>query len=195
MAAGVTLLILAAGAARRMRGRDKLLMPVNGVPLLRHLVQQALACGLAPRVALRPGWPGRAAALAGLAHTAVPVPDADEGMAAAIRAGAAGVRGALMILPADMPDIDGAALALILAAHADDPAAILRGASGDRPGHPVLIPADLVPALAGLRGDCGARAVIAAHPARLRLVPLPGETALTDLDTPEDWARWHSGRG
>ena len=39
----IAALVLAAGAARRMRGRDKLLEPVAGRPLLRAVAEAALA--------------------------------------------------------------------------------------------------------------------------------------------------------
>jgi CTP:molybdopterin cytidylyltransferase MocA len=44
-----------------------------------------------------------------------------------------------------------------------------------------------------LSGDEGARAILRRHPPRL--LALPGRHAVTDLDTPEDWARWRAARG
>jgi molybdenum cofactor cytidylyltransferase len=68
---------------------------------------------------------------------------------------------------------------------------IWRGASVDgRPGHPAIFPADLWDALAAITGDEGGRSVLQAHKERVRVVPLPGEMALLDLDTPEDWATY-----
>lgn len=189
------ILILAAGASARMRGGDKLLEQVAGQPQLARIADAALQTGAPVRVALPPDRPERNAALAGLAVQTVIVPDAAEGMAASIRAGLAGWAGAVMILPADMPDLTAPMLDLMLAAHRATPDAILRGASGDVPGHPVIFPADLLPALRSLNGDSGARSVIAAAGSRLRLVTLPGRAALTDLDTPEDWAAWRASGG
>jgi molybdenum cofactor cytidylyltransferase len=57
-------------------------------------------------------------------------------------------------------------------------------------GHPVLFPADLRAELLALQGDEGARMVLQRHKARLRLIALPNQHALTDLDTPEAWAAW-----
>ena len=69
------------------------------------------------------------------------------------------------------------------------------GATEDgRPGHPILFDHNLFGELLNMRGDMGAKSVIDAHKDRLRLVPLPGNRALTDLDTPEDWAAWRAGR-
>ena len=191
----VLILIPAAGGSSRMRGGDKLLELVDGMALLRR--QAAMAAGLAPvLVTLPPDRPVRRAALAGLDIAIATLPDAGEGMAASLRAGARAAGGrAVLVLPADMPDIDAADLRAMLAAHAATPAAILRGTGADgTPGHPVLIPPDLVPDLSGLTGDEGARSVLVRHRDRLRPVPLPGSHALTDLDTPEAWAAWRRGR-
>lgn len=190
----VTILIAAAGGSTRMRGADKLLEQVEGMPLLRRQTARALETGAPVLVTLPPGRPARAMALEGLAVTAAVLADAAEGMAASIRHGAREAAGALMILPADMPEIDTTDMRAVLAAHAADPQAILRGASGPTPGHPVLFPADLRSDLAALTGDEGARSVLVRHRDRVRLVPLPARHALTDLDTPEDWAAWRTAQ-
>jgi CTP:molybdopterin cytidylyltransferase MocA len=58
------------------------------------------------------------------------------------------------------------------------------------PGHPVLFPKDCFDDLARLDGDQGARPVLRANDHRLLRIALPGQRALIDLDTPEDWAQW-----
>lgn len=195
----VAILIVAAGAARRMRGADKLLEPVTGVPQLRRLAVAALATGAPVVVTLAPDRPARAAVLEGLALRQVTVADAAEGMAASIRAGLAAlpadVAGVMVVL-ADMPEIDGGDLGALMAAFRADPAAILRAAAADgTPGHPVIFPRALFGDLAQVRGDTGARAVLGAGRVPVRLHPLPGRRALTDLDTPEDWAAWRAAGG
>ena len=192
----VLILIPAAGGSSRMRGADKLMEPVGGMPLLRRQALRALATGARVLITLPCDRPAREAALAGLAVTVSLLPDAAEGMAASLRHGAgvaAGLGAALLVLPADMPDLDTADLQAVIAAHAAHPDALLRAVAEDgTPGHPVLFPPDLLPALSGLAGDEGARAVVQTHRARLRPVPLPGTRALTDLDTPEAWAAWRA---
>lgn len=190
----VVILIAAAGGSRRMRGGDKLMEEVGGIPLLRRQVLAALASGARVVVTLPPDRPARAKVLDGLGAEVAVLPDAAEGMAASLRHGARVAGGALMVLPADMPEIDTADLLAVLAAHAAAPDAILRGASGETAGHPVLFPADLRADLAQLAGDEGARSVLARHRDRVQRVPLPGRHALTDLDTPEDWAAWRATR-
>ena len=179
-----------------MRGRDKLLEPVRGMPLLARQVDVTRATGHPVYVTL-PVEPGaRDDLIAGA--TPVPVPDADEGIAASLRAAVralpAGVAGLLLLL-ADLPDIETADLRAVLAEAARHPDCPVRGATQDgRPGHPVYLPAGLFPHLLRLTGDRGAAALLARE--AVRHVPLPGERAVTDLDTPEAWAAWrtaHSG--
>lgn len=192
-------LILAAGASSRMEGRDKLLEPVSGRPLLRLVAKRALATGAPVAVVLPPDRPARAAALDGLAVQTIIAAEAAEGMAASLRAGIAALpRGtpAALILPADMPGITGEDLSLMLDRWAETPGLILRGATAEgREGHPVLFPADLFPALMALTGDEGGRSVLKANRARLRLAALPGDHAVLDLDTPEDWAAFRASGG
>ncbi|OWU82318.1 hypothetical protein ATO6_22085 [Oceanicola sp. 22II-s10i] len=191
----VTLLLLGAGAASRMRGGDKLMEVVYGRPLIARQAAAGLRAGLPVIVTLPPLPHPRGAALTEMPVARIEVPDAAEGMAASIRAGvravAPGTTG-LMVLPADMPEVDADDIRAMAADW--DGAEILRGAGQDgTPGHPVLFPADLFEELTQLSGDQGAREVLVRHRARLRLFPLPGRHALTDLDTPEDWAAWRTG--
>jgi CTP:molybdopterin cytidylyltransferase MocA len=179
-----------------MRGADKLLEPVDGVPLLVRQARVALATGVPVIVTLPVDRPLRHAALAGLDLMTVPVPDAALGLSASIRAGvkAAGARPVLVLL-ADLPEITTDDLCLLLACHALAPDLILRATAADgTPGHPVLFPDWALPGLAALTGDSGARDLLQQHRDRTELIALPARHAVTDLDTPEDWAAWRAAR-
>lgn len=192
---GISVLIPAAGASRRMRGSDKLLETVDGAPILRGVVKRAF--GVSPDVIVtlpNPDTP-RVGAIKGLPARIVFVPDADEGMAASFRAAAHTVpseASGLLVLPADMPDISSADLGsladVFLTASGKT---IVQGAGSDgTPGHPVIFPSDLIPGFADLSGDRGAKPIITANKHRLHYVRLPNQNALTDLDTPEAWQSW-----
>ena len=194
----VHILILAAGASSRMRGRDKLLQPIRGKPILRMVVDMALATGAPVMVTLPPASGPRRATLAGCKAVLVDVPDAAEGMSRSIIRGLAAVsardpgpQDGLMILPADMPGFSGKALADLISRFRAEPELIWRGSTTDNtPGHPAICPRDLWPDLARISGDEGGRSVLKRHMDRVRLVPLPGQMAVLDLDTPEDWAAY-----
>lgn len=195
----VAILIPAAGASSRMRGRDKLLEQVDGQPLLARQARMALASGARVLVTVPPGDTARRAVLEPSDRLTVQdVPQAAEGIAASLRAGArwAQERGAtgLMVLLADLPDLQQDDLAQMLAAFSRQPERAIRAvACAGRPGHPVIFPARLFAALAQVTGDRGARAVLARE--EVTALPLPENRATTDLDTPEAWAAWRARTG
>ena len=195
---GPAILLLAAGASSRMRGRDKLMEEVAGRPLIAGRVSAARATGAPVVVTLPPRAraPARWQALDGSGAMLVDAAQAAEGMAASLTAGLAALPAAcpgVLVMLADMPEITAADLSTLIDAF--DGTAILRGATADgTPGHPVLFPRRDFPALAAITGDQGARGVLKTEADRVRLVPLPGRHALTDLDTPEDWAAWRADR-
>ena len=191
----IAILIPAAGASSRMRGRDKLLELVDGLPLLRRQAKRAIFTGAHVTVCIRHHANERAQALTGLPVQLVEVPDADLGMSSSLRRGVAHLPSsieAVMILPADMPEIDATDLVKMSTAFYQAPVPMLyQATSADgRTGHPVMFPRDCFAALQQLGGDQGARQVIEANRHRLRPVPLPDLRALIDLDTPEAWAAW-----
>ncbi|HET7410140.1 MAG TPA: molybdopterin-binding/glycosyltransferase family 2 protein [Paracoccaceae bacterium] len=196
----IAVVLLAAGSARRMGGRDKLLEPVDGAPLIRTLALR-LGGGAVDEVicVLRPGDEARRAALEGTGARLVTNPRADEGMGTSIAAGIAAlgpeVDGAA-IVPGDMPEITGESVARLIAAFApEDGRAIIRAVTPDgRGGHPVLFGRRFFEALRGLEGDRGARAVLDEHPEYVVDVTLSGRSAETDLDTPEAWEAWRAQR-
>ena len=194
--ANLVILLLAAGASTRMRGGDKLMEPVSGQPLIAHLAQQARATGFSLFVTLPDLDHPRASAIHGA--KLIPVPDSDQGMSASIRTGISNLpdyTAGVMMLPADMPEITTADFRT-LADQFDGPdGTILRASSVDdhgqpHPGHPVLFPRRCFHALKTLTGDSGAKALLRGE--SVRHIPLPGRHALTDLDTPEDWAVWRA---
>lgn len=194
-ASDILILIPAAGASSRMRGRDKLLELVDAQPLLARQARRALETGAQVLVTLPKARTERRAALTGLAQARLQVQPIDgrEGMAASIRAGAAAAEqfgaSALMIVLPDMPELETADFDVLIAAHLDAPDTALRAASeAGAPGHPVIFPRRFFGKLGSVTGDAGARGVLRNE--QVRLIPLRGNRAVTDLDTPEDWAQW-----
>ncbi|MBL4927666.1 nucleotidyltransferase family protein [Fuscibacter oryzae] len=188
------ILILAAGASSRMAPRDKLLEQIDGQPLIARSLRIALATGLPVTMALPPDRPDRWRAIEGMGGDRVTVERARDGMAESLKKGLAAIPpdAPVLLLLADLPELETADLLAVAGA---DPDFIQRGATqSGQPGHPVLLPAWLRPELNLLTGDEGARALFQRHKGQLRLVPLPDNRALTDLDTPEDWARWRALR-
>lgn len=192
----IPILILAAGGSSRMRGADKLLEPVGGVPLLRVQAERALATGHPVFVALPRADHPRAAALDGLEVTILSVPQAVEGMSGTMRGAIAQLPDApaFMMLLADLVAIDTADMLAVLAACGNHPANLIwRGATTTgKPGHPIIFDASLRPAFQGLQGDTGGDPIVRPLGDHTCLVPLPDNRARLDLDTPEDWQAWRA---
>ncbi len=191
----VVLLLLAAGASARMRGRDKLLEPVDGFPLLTRTSRSAVATGCPVFVTLPADTNPREAALIGLNVEIIRVADAATGMASSLRAferlGVLDCDGVMVIL-ADMPEVTTDDLeSLIYSFGQGKGKSVVRATdSKGRPGYPVIFPRRLVPRFAELTGDLGARDILKNED--ITYVTLPDTHATTDLDTPEEWTDWRA---
>ena len=197
----VEIILLAAGASRRMRGRDKLLEEIAGEPLLRRTARaMADAQADAVRVVLPEDHAAREAALRGLDVDIVVARDAALGMAASLKAGLAATApdtDAVVIALADMPDVTGAHVDRLIAAFDPGEGRVIARALTDdgAPGHPVLFGRRFFESLGELSGDEGAKAVIRAATDYVVDVPTPGKGAAVDLDTPEAWETWRRTAG
>lgn len=194
--AALPILILAAGASSRMRGRDKRRERIKGAPQLTRILEAATSVSDQVFVTLPSGghWDDL---IPNPQVRTIPVEAADQGLSVSLRAGldaAPEDAEAVMICPADMVEIGRDAFRTM--AQAWDPAgpAALRGCSGERQGHPVILARKLWPEIDQITGDQGAGKLLSGLGDDLRLIPLPGTQAITDLDTPEDWQAWRAAR-
>jgi molybdenum cofactor cytidylyltransferase len=183
-------ILLAAGQGSRF-GADKLLQPLaDGTPLAlaaaRHL-HAALPHGIAVVADTGGELAGQ---LVQLGLQVVANPHAAQGMGTSIACGVAArpmARGWIIAL-ADMPWIPSAVIRKVagaLAGGADIAAPVCQG----RRGHPVGFAARHGAALQHLRGDAGARGIIAAHADSLQLIETTDHGVLLDVDTPASLRR------
>jgi CTP:molybdopterin cytidylyltransferase MocA len=177
--------VLAAGAGTRFGEPPKQLASLTGRPLLEHALAAAMAAPL-DRVVVVLGAHGARISEEIDLRGAEPVLCAEweGGMAASLRVGllAAAQADAIVILLGDQPLVTSAAIERVIAAR-DGKAPAIRAAYGDELGHPVLVERQLVPRLLALRGDTGAREVLAE--VGVRAVPCDDVADPADVDTPE----------
>ena len=180
-----------------MRGRDKLLEEVDGKPLLRRQTESAINTGCPVMVALPPGH-ARQKAIEDLSVTIVTVRDAKEGLGATLRTAALfAARHApdrpLMVLLPDVPGIGPFDIKSVIARfEAEGRDVVVRATdASNRPGTPLIIPARLLPRFCELSGDDGGKGALDGE--KIILVPISGNRATFDLDTPEDWEEWAKG--
>jgi molybdenum cofactor cytidylyltransferase len=113
--------------------------------------------------------------------------DHAEGMAASLRAGIAALpedAAGVLIFLGDMPEIPSEIAPRLIAALRTGAKAAVPVFDGRR-GHPVAFARTLFPELLALRGDRGARVLLAGLGDRLVEVAASGPGVLVDVDTPE----------
>jgi CTP:molybdopterin cytidylyltransferase MocA len=176
--------VLAAGAARRF-GAPKQLAELDGRPLLEHALAAIAVVPAFDRVIVALGAHADEILATVDLHGAIPlrVADWDEGQAASLRAGVAALAphaDAIVVTLGDQPRLGSETIARF-AALADGPAPAARATFGGVPGHPVLLTEPLFDAVAGLRGDAGARGLLEQAGA---LDVECGADSVLDIDTP-----------
>lgn len=190
----IPILILAAGQSSRMGGRDKLLEDVRGEPLLRKQVRMACATGHPVFVALPLVADARLSAIADLNAEPLIVPEAKEGLSGTLRGAVRQLPDttAFMVILADLVALELPDLTAVLQARDAHPDNLIwRGATQDgAAGHPIIFDHSLLPEIAKLRGDAGAKGLVSRFKDQTWFVKLPNDHARLDLDTPEAWDDW-----
>ena len=186
----VAAVILAAGRSIRMGGPNKLLAEISGKKLVRIAAEQALA-SKASEVIVVTGHQSELIeqALEGLKVKFVRNPDFAGGLASSVKAGIAAVPGnadGAVICLGDMPLIDAKLIDRLVEAFAPDRGNLIVVPAADgRRGNPVLWSRRFFNELMTLEGDTGARHLIGKHAEVVAEVPVEGNSAFLDIDTPQ----------
>lgn len=189
----IAALILAAGLSRRFGDGHKLLADLDGKPVIRHVVEAALASTARP-VLLVTGHQAEAVSqAAGPGIQTVHNPAYAEGLASSLRAGLSalpppgsegGLDGVLVCL-GDMPDVPPEVLEKLVAAfNPVEGRAICLPVHGGKRGNPTLWGMQFLPDLMRLEGDAGARSLFGPHAEWICEVPVETPGILHDYDTP-----------
>ena len=189
----IAAVVLAAGLSTRM-GRNKLILPVGGKPLVRHVVESAVASHISRTIVVV----GNAAesvraALANLPVTFAENPDYGFGLSTSLKCGIRAVPaecdGAVVLL-GDMPAVTSSLLDRMTAAF--DPVegrAICVATHRDKRGNPVLWSRRFFPEILTLEGDAGAKRLIAENEDVVWEIEA-GDEVLIDIDTPDALAAY-----
>ena len=178
-------------------GRQKLLLDLNGKPVVRWSVEAVLPHVDECIVVTGPDDGALRAALGDLRVRFAVNPRPQDGQGSSIAIGASALEpsaaSALVVL-GDQPLTPPSVIpALVAAQRASGKAIVAPSYRGTR-GTPVLFAASVFVELRALGGDTGARAVVNAQPERVEIVAF--DVAMpADVDTPEDFARLHRARG
>jgi molybdenum cofactor cytidylyltransferase len=186
-------IILAAGRSSRM-GRNKLLLELDGKPILAHAVDHALQAGLSEIVVVTGHQASKVRAILG--ERPVKVIEAREhrlGMSASLKAGLRALSPkaeAALVMLGDMPQVAPALLRRLIGAYnpTEGRSIVLPTVEGKR-GNPVLFDRRYFAEMLALEGDVGARHLIGAHDDQVAEIAVEDAGIFTDVDTPEAYAR------
>jgi molybdenum cofactor cytidylyltransferase len=174
-------LILAAGAGTRFGDHSKLLVELDGRPLLEYAVAAQCAVPELDRIVVVLGAHADEVLERVDLRRAEPVICADwhTGQAASLRCGASALAGAgkVIVTLGDEPLLTPA----LIGRFVDQPGAS-RAVYDGRPGHPVVLGAAQLKALSELTGDRGARSLLHGGP----LIECGHLGSGRDVDTPDD---------
>ena len=186
----VAAVLLAAGASTRM-GVNKLLLPVEGVPMVRRTATVLRDAGCDPLCVVTGHDGARVrAALDGIAYLAAesldPTGPTSASLHAGLRALPADVRAAVVLL-ADMVHVTPAMVRALIDADATGNAPLQVSRYDDVLAPPLLFQRALWPELLAWHGEGCGKAVVRAHAAEAGMHDWPS-AALQDVDTPADYA-------
>ncbi|MGC6452911.1 MAG: nucleotidyltransferase family protein [Candidatus Puniceispirillaceae bacterium] len=197
----IAVILLAAGESRRMGERNKLLLPVEGEPLVRRmariLASLAGSSVTAARVTVVLGHQAEtvAASLAGLPVTQTVNPAYAEGQRSSVYHGLsqAGAADGYLVTPADMPRLTAQDCAGLIAAHRMAPAGSVTvpmrpGVDGLERGNPVMLtPAARDEVVSG-GVNLGCRGLLERRPDLVHTHMTGSDGFFVDIDTPDAYA-------
>jgi molybdenum cofactor cytidylyltransferase len=182
--------LLAAGLSRRMGERNKLLIEIEGEPLVRRTAKAYLAAGVGVHIVLGHEAEQVSAVLKDLPAAFVHNPDYAQGQPTSVRAGidslASGYT-AILIALADQAALTAADIGgLVKAFAADGGSRILVPFYQGRRGNPVIFPASLIEDMRALGRDAASRSFVDNSPALVYRYEAPNDHTVIDIDTPDD---------
>jgi molybdenum cofactor cytidylyltransferase len=186
----IAALVLGAGRSSRMGGPNKLLAEIAGRPLVRIVVEQALASRAHPVIVVTGHQREKVeAVLAGLPIAFVHNPNFADGLGTSLKTGIsalpADVDGVIVCL-GDMPQVDAKLIDRLIEAFDPEGGALVVVPTIDgKRGNPVVWSRRFFFDLMTVEGDVGARHLIGRYTEVVAEVPLTGTAAFTDVDTPE----------
>ncbi len=180
--------VLAAGSSKRFGPRNKLLHAVEGVPLLCRVLDAFEGIGLEGLVVVTGHESERVDKLLGARGIrSVFNPNYKEGVGTSLASGVQSLQGmgleGVLVGLGDLPGLKREHVASVRAAFMQAGGnAIVQPCFDGKRGHPVCFPARCFDPLLALKGDKGARELIAQEGDRVILVPLESDGCVRDLD-------------
>jgi molybdenum cofactor cytidylyltransferase len=185
-------IILAAGLSRRMEERNKLLLPIRGAPMIRHVVQPYLAA-VDGEVCVVTGFEAARieGALSGLPIRFIHNPAFRDGQPFSVRAGLLDAPKAkhLLIGLGDQPQLTTDDLRALIAVHLTaDPTKISIPSYEGMRGNPIVVPAEMGGQLLADQSHPGCGKFTRNNPELAQHIALSQPGFFNDIDTPAAFA-------
>jgi molybdenum cofactor cytidylyltransferase len=200
-------IILAAGTSSRMgEGRHKLLLQLNGRPVLAHVIEAALASQARPILLVLGYHAGQvrerlADVIASPDISIVENPDYGQGMSTSMKLGIQMLLSdgykkpqesevdSALFLTGDQPLITAKVIDMVIEAYRRSGRRIVAPLYDGQRGNPVLFDAGFFPELLEVTGDEGGRSVLKRHTEEVETVEIGDAAAAYDVDTWEAYQR------
>jgi molybdenum cofactor cytidylyltransferase len=188
-------IVPAAGMSTRL-GRNKLLLPFKGQPLIAHAVDTLMASKVDEIIVVLGHEADQVrAAIGNRGVKFVENPDYRLGLSTSVRAGFAAVpvqRTGIMIYLADQPLLDAGEVDFLIGALAEagkaNKSIVVPLFRGQR-GNPVILKATYKASLVAITGGTGCRRLIKQNPDQVLTVEMETDHVVRDIDTIEDYDR------
>lgn len=188
----ISAIVLAAGRSTRM-GRNKLVLPLDGKPVLQRVLDALKGSKVDETVVVLGGGAEEVRRMIDLRGAKVVVNrHYAEGMSTSIKAGLASVSrsaDAVIIVLGDQPLLSAALVDSLIHGFLAEGAPVVVPVHLRKRGNPVLFARSIFPEVMKISGDRGAKSVMEAHGDDVREVRAIGAGAAIDVDTPSDYKR------
>ena len=180
-------ILLAAGLSRRMGKTNKLLVEIDGEPMVRRAAQTLIRCGLPLIVVVGHDHERVEAALSDLSAEIVFNPDYSSGQAGSVRSGLKalpGGHGAVLIALSDQPRLDEEDIASLREAFERSPGdRILVPFFGGERGNPIIVPRQIIKTIGAGPAQFACRKFIEANPSQILRFEARNDHFILDIDT------------
>jgi len=194
--------LLAGGNSRRMGKDNKLLLEIEGIPLVRKIVLEMLKSNLdGYQVVLGYEADKVAEVLKDLPIQFLVNPLWENGQASSLKTAVENLDtevSDLLVMLADLPGVTSEHINFLIENHSEDKSSnniiTVPCYKGQR-GNPVIWGEAFFPDLVKLEGDTGGRVLFPHHPAAMNLVEVHTDCVITDTNTPQELNLWLERKG
>ena len=169
-------------------GRPKQLLPLGNKPVIRHCIDNIIAAGIQEIVVVvSPHAQAIAEALSGLPVRIAVNNTIDGDMAGSVRVGLKAIdqsSSGVLVCLVDHPLASGDTMKTLMHAHREFPDKIIIPSYNGKRGHPSLFPMTILQEI--FVADT-LRGVVRKNEGRVRIIDVPDEGVVLDMDTPEDY--------